>query len=48
MNQVGTTDWDRERLNMSVNISPSWSAHALKTRDVIINVLLTSATENII
>jgi hypothetical protein len=28
-NQVGTTDYDRERLNMSGNTTANWSAHAL-------------------
>ena len=31
MKHVGTTDWDRERLNMSVNTPASWSAHSLGT-----------------
>jgi hypothetical protein len=54
---VGTADWDRERLNMSVNTPVSWSAHALRTRLEMpsgttalrgltsLNVLLMSATE---
>jgi hypothetical protein len=32
LKHVGTADWDRERLNMSVNTPASWSAHALMTR----------------
>ena len=32
LKHVGTADWDRERLNMSVNTPDSWSAHALRTR----------------
>ena len=32
LKQVGTADWDRERLNMSVNTPASWSAHALRTQ----------------
>ena len=31
LKHVGTADWDRERLNMSVNTPASWSAHALRT-----------------
>ena len=57
LKQVGTVVWDRERLNMSVNIPASWSVHALRTRlgmqsgpaDLrgltCLNVLLTSAME---
>jgi hypothetical protein len=55
---VGTADWDREKLNMSVNTPASWYAHALRTWLGMpsgvaalqgltrLNVLLTSATEN--
>ena len=32
LQQVGTTVWNRERLNMSVNTPASWSAHALRTQ----------------
>jgi hypothetical protein len=32
LKHVGTADWDRERLNMSVNTPASCSAHALMTR----------------
>jgi hypothetical protein len=32
LKQVGTADWDRERLNMSDNTLASLSAHALRTR----------------
>jgi hypothetical protein len=32
LKHVGTADWDRERLNMSVNTPASWSAHALRAR----------------
>ena len=32
LKHVGTTDWDRERLNMSVKTPASWSAHALRMR----------------
>ena len=54
---LGTADWDRERLKMSVNTPASWSAHALRTwlempsgpagvqGLTFLNVLLTSATE---
>jgi hypothetical protein len=31
LKHVGTTDWDGERLNMSVNTPASWSTHALRT-----------------
>jgi hypothetical protein len=27
LKHVGTADWDRERLNMSVNTRASWSFH---------------------
>ena len=55
---MGTADWDRERLNMSVNTPASWPAYALRTRLVMpfgpaalrgltrLNVLLTPAMEN--
>ena len=57
LKHVGSADWDREGLNMSVNTPASWSAHALRTRLGMpswpaakrgltrLNVLLTSATE---
>ena len=57
LKDVGTADWDRERMNMSVNTPASWSAHALRTRLGMpsgpaalqelthLNVLLTSAME---
>ena len=32
LKHVGTADWNRERLNMSVNTPASWSAHSLRTR----------------
>ena len=32
LKHVGTADWDRERLNMSINRAASWSAHVLRTR----------------
>jgi hypothetical protein len=32
LKQMGTEDWDRERLNVSVNTPASWSAHALRMR----------------
>ena len=32
LKQVWTADWDRERLNTSVNTSASWSAQALRTQ----------------
>ena len=32
LKQVETADWDRERLNMSVNTPASWSADALRMR----------------
>ena len=31
LKHLGTTDWDVERLNMSVNTPASWSAHAVRT-----------------
>ena len=31
LTHVGTTDWDRERLNTYVNTPASWSVHALRT-----------------
>ena len=57
MKHVGTADWDRERLNMSVHTTASWSVHALRTWLgmspgpavlrwlTLLNVLLTSGTE---
>ena len=30
--EVGTADWDRDWLNMSVNTPASWSAYALRKR----------------
>ena len=57
LKHVGTPDWDRERLNMSVNTPASWSVHAPRTRLGIhsgpaalrglkrLNVLLKLATE---
>jgi hypothetical protein len=30
LKQLGTTDWDMERLNLSVNTSASWSAHVYR------------------
>ena len=57
LKHVGTADWDRERLNMSVNTPASWSAHVLRMwlgrpsgpaalRGLTcLNVFLTSATE---
>jgi hypothetical protein len=32
LKHVGTADWDRERLNISINTPASWSAHALRMR----------------
>ena len=32
LKHVGTADWDKDLLNMSVNTPASWSAHALRTR----------------
>jgi len=32
LKQVGTADWHRERLNIKVNMSSSWSVHPLRTR----------------
>lgn len=32
LEQVGITDWDKERLNISVNTAASWLVHALRTR----------------
>jgi hypothetical protein len=32
LKQVGTADWDSERLNMSPNTPASWSAHAPRTQ----------------
>ena len=37
LKQVGTADWDRERLNWSVNTPASWSAHTLRTRLVMLS-----------
>ena len=57
LKHVVTADWDKERLNMSVNTPASWSAHALRTRLGMLSgpaalrgltrlkVLLTSASE---
>ena len=57
LKHVRIADWERERLNMSVNTLASWSAHALRTRLGMLsvpvamqgltrfNVLLMSATE---
>jgi hypothetical protein len=57
LKHVGTTVWDTERLNISVNTPASWSAHAPRMELGIpsgpavlrvltrLNVLLTSATE---
>ena len=57
LKHVGTADWDRDRLNMSINKPASWSAHALRTRLEMpsgppalqglkhLNAFLTSATE---
>ena len=57
LKQVGTADWDRERLNLAVNTPTSWSEHGLRTRLGMpsglaalrgltrLNALLTSATE---
>ena len=39
LKQVGTADWDRERLNMSLNTPASWSAHALRTQLIILSGL---------
>jgi len=55
LKQVGTADWYRERLNMVLNTSASWSAHPLRTRPgmpsgpgdfhgfILLRALLTSA-----
>jgi len=32
LKQVGTADWYRERFNIEVNTSASWSVHTLRTR----------------
>ena len=32
LKHVGTADWDRDGLNMSVNTPASWSVDALRTR----------------
>jgi len=32
LKQVGTADWYRERLNIEVNTSTSWSAYPLRTQ----------------
>ena len=32
LKQVGTTAWFMEKLNIEVNTSTSWTAHALRTR----------------
>ena len=57
LKHVGTADWDRERLNMSVNTPASCSSHTLRRWLGMpsgpaalqgltrLNVLLTSATE---
>jgi hypothetical protein len=58
LKHVGTADWDRVRLNMSVNTPASWSALSLRTllgmpsglaalRGLTcLNVLLTLGSEN--
>ena len=58
LKHVGTTDWDRERWNISVNIPACWTVHALRTQLGMpsgpaalrglthLNVLLTSGMEN--
>ena len=57
LKHVGKADWDRERLNMSINTPANWSARALRKRLGMpsgpaalrgltrLNVLLMSATE---
>ena len=32
LKHVGTADWDKDGLKMSVNTAVSWAAHALKTQ----------------
>jgi hypothetical protein len=36
LKQAGTTDWDKERFNMFVNIPASWSAHAMMMQHTVL------------